>query len=71
MAARQYGIPKSDVCVTFSEDSQMTGGYLAVKASLAQGEPPTGILAFNDFLAFGAMQAVEEAGYEVTEIRDV
>lgn len=65
LATRQHRIPDADAKIVLSESFQMKGGYFAMQALLRQPDPPTGILAFNDFLAFGAMQAAEEAGLHV------
>ena len=44
-----------------SSSFQFRGGYRAVREMLAEGNRPDGIIAFNDFLAMGALEAVKEA----------
>ena len=44
-----------------------TSGYLLAKKLLRLPEPPTAIVACNDLMAFGAMQAAQEAGLIVGE----
>lgn len=52
-----------------SNDSwEFEGGFDAVQAMLAQvSTPPTAIIAFNDRLANGALQAIQHAGMKVPE----
>lgn len=64
-AAKQRGIPKENTLVTSSKGHSLTGGYLATKELLEQGKQPDAILAFNDFIALGAIQALEEAGLTI------
>ncbi len=44
-------------------------GFRAMTSLLGRQEPPTAVFAFNDLMAFGAMQAIKESGLEVP--RDV
>ena len=64
-AIEHYGIAKSDVPVLVSDSNRLEGGYLAAQCLLNQKELPTAIVAFNDLLALGVMQAIEEHGLQV------
>ncbi len=46
-------------------DWQPEHGYAAARSLLAQRRPPTGVICMNDRLAFGAYQAIAEAGLAV------
>ena len=48
--------------IVASDSFQFRGGYRAAKELLNREQKSDGIIAFNDFLALGALQAVEEAG---------
>ena len=45
-----------------STSYQLAGGYRAAMELLRRDVKPNGIIAFNDFIALGAIQAVEELG---------
>lgn len=64
MAAEKNKIPRDRVYSFISEDDHVTGGHSAVRALLREAETPVGILAFNDMLAMGMMEAVEDARLE-------
>ena len=64
-AAKKHGIADTRTYVAQSQGYSLTGGYLATKELLKQGRQPDAILAFNDFIALGAIQALEEQGYVV------
>jgi LacI family transcriptional regulator len=49
------------------ESSSPELGYQVTKKLLASGEPFTGLFAFNDISAIGAVQALREAGRRVPE----
>jgi len=48
-------------------DMRQTGGEEAGKRLLQAAQPPTGILAANDLMAFGVLRAVRAAGLRVPE----
>lgn len=48
-------------------DFQQYTGYEATLRLLAQPQPPTAIFAANDFMAFGAMDAIKASGLRVPE----
>lgn len=50
-------------------DFEAESGFQAMVRLLDRDRPPTAVLAFNDLMAFGALQAVSESGLEVP--RDV
>ena len=45
----------------------MQDGYDAVQSLLCQNPRPTAIFAFSDFVAFGVMKAIREAGLKVPD----
>ena len=51
----------------FGRLNQADGHRMAQEVLAAGGEPPTAIFAANNFIAFGAMRAVQEAGLRVPE----
>jgi len=42
-------------------------GYLQMRQLLERGEPPTGVVAISDKTAFGAMEAIREAGLRIPQ----
>lgn len=52
----------SSAVVAVSSSYQLIGGYKAVAELLQRDEKPNAIIAFNDFIALGAIQSVEEYG---------
>ncbi len=64
-ALQAYGIADQAASLINSDSFQLEGGYTATKKLLRQPNRLNGIIAFNDFIAIGAMQAVEEEGYIV------
>jgi LacI family transcriptional regulator len=63
-ALEKHGLPVEDALIT-------PGGYAledglgACKKLLQQPEPPTGIFAYNDIMAIGALRAANELGYKI------
>src|SRR5438309_5441481 len=68
-AAEALGIQikESLVVQLEGESSSPELGYQVTKKLLASGEPFTGLFAFNDISAIGAVQALREAGRRVPE----
>ncbi len=64
-ALQAYGIADQAAHLIHSDSFQLEGGYTATRKLLEQPNRPNGIVAFSDFIAIGAMQAVEEAGLVV------
>lgn len=60
-----HGLPFDANNLATSESHWMDGGYNAAKQLLSRRTPPDSIIAFNDFMAFGALQAIEEQGLTV------
>jgi DNA-binding LacI/PurR family transcriptional regulator len=61
---KQYGIPY--VTGLVEEGTwEVQSGYSAAKRFLAFAEPPTAIFAANDFMALGAIYAIQDAGLNV------
>jgi len=48
---------------SFTEES----GYVAMRNILDSGSPPTAVFATNDMAAYGAMRAIEEAGFSIPD----
>ena len=69
--ARRLGIPIEPKLVTELTEYDLTPGpgYRATKALLANGGPFTALFAFNDVIAIGAIQALNDASLDVP--RDV
>src|SRR3989440_5813641 len=68
-AAQALGVEIKDRLVgqLEGESSSPELGYQVTKKLLASGEPFTGLFAFNDISAIGAVQALREAGRRVPE----
>ncbi len=68
MAARSAGLGADEV---FVQDALSSGvplkGYREMQAVLAAGVAPTGVFAVSDKTAYGAIQAIEDAGLRVPE----
>lgn len=62
---REYRLPEPQIIRT--EQRFETGGYHAAAALLQQRPFPTAIVAAYDYMAFGAIQAIREAGLRVPE----
>jgi len=66
-AAREHGLSPPRVLRAGSQASGRLErpGYTAVAAYLESGEPMDGLFAFNDYMALGAMRALQERGIKV------
>ena len=62
----QYGIP-FDPSLVEEGTWEVQSGYPATKKFLAMPERPTAIFAANDFMALGAIYAIQDAGLNVPE----
>jgi len=62
----QHGIAVDESLVT-TQALTVEEGYRVAKAVLRQTPPPTAIFAYSDFVAFGVMKAVREAGLRIPE----
>jgi len=65
-ALKKYGIPFDDALVTVG-DIDVKDGYERTKQLLEKGLNFTAIFAYNDMMAFGAMQAIKEKGLRIPE----
>ena len=65
LAAQKHNIPETHARVIASNSFQQRGGYSAMRDLLQQTIHPDGVLVFNDLLALGAMEAIEEYGLTV------
>ena len=63
---KKYGIPFDDALVTIG-DIDVKDGYERTKQLLEKNLDFTAIFAYNDMMAFGAMQAVKEKGLRIPE----
>ena len=63
---KKYGIPFDDALVTVG-DIDVKDGYERTKQLLKKNLDFTAIFAYNDMMAFGAMQAVKEKGLRIPE----
>jgi LacI family transcriptional regulator len=65
-ALQEQGVPDEEHLITRS-DYKQEGGYLSVKELLTTVPRPTAIIAANNFMAIGALQALRDAGLRVPE----
>lgn len=65
-ALREHGLPILPAYVV-QEIPRMEGGRRAMRRLLALPSPPTAVVAYNDLMAIGAMEVVQEAGRRVPE----
>lgn len=63
-ALADYGIAQ-DPALVAEGDYQQPAGHAGAQALLRLTEPPTAIFASNDVMAFGAMEAIREAGLRI------
>lgn len=67
-AMKNHGLPLPGEFIISGDSWEFEGGFHAVSSLLRQSRKlPTGIIAFNDRLASGALQAVQQAGLRVPE----
>lgn len=70
LAMREHGLGVREEWIVPAGGFHEEGGYEAIRAYLAEGKKlPTAIVMANDSVAFGAIRALKEQGYEVP--RDV
>ena len=62
---KEYRLPEPAVIRT--EQRFEAGGYEAMSALLQSTEPPTAVVAAYDYMAFGAISAIRQAGLRVPE----
>lgn len=62
----QYGLAR-DRSLVVTGDFSLTAGFSATRKLLSLKKPPTAIFAANDMSAFGAINAVREAGLSVPD----
>lgn len=65
-ALREYGLDYRKSIVAGCNASREQG-YQSAKQLMEQGELPDGIVAFNDLMAIGAMQAIKEKGLTIPQ----
>lgn len=65
-ALKEHGIPLDDMMVSVG-DIDVEDGYERTKQMLEKNLDFTAIFAYNDMMAFGAMQAIKEKGLRIPE----
>jgi len=65
-ALKKYGIPLDDALVSVG-DIDVENGYERTKQMMKENLDFTAIFAYNDMMAFGAMQAIKEKGLRIPE----
>ncbi|WP_018133427.1 LacI family DNA-binding transcriptional regulator [Effusibacillus pohliae] len=65
-ALKEAGLP-ADRKLIYSSPFMEQGGYLGMMRLLALSERPTAVVASDDVLAFGAMRAAGELGYQIPD----
>jgi len=65
-ALKEYGIPFDDALVSVG-DIDVEDGYERTKQMMKENLDFTAIFAYNDMMAFGAMQAIKEKGLRIPE----
>ncbi len=65
-ALSQYGVKVDESLIT-SQALTVKEGYRVARSILRQAHRPTAIFAYSDFVAFGVMKAIREAGLRVPE----
>jgi len=65
-ALKEYGIPWDDSLISVG-DISMEDGYKRTKQMLEKNLDFTAMFAYNDMMAFGAMQAIKEKGLKIPE----
>lgn len=63
-ALKEEGIPFDSSLVTFGCMNQMDG-YEVMKRILEKNKPPFSVLCYSDYIAIGAMCAIQERGYNM------
>ncbi|MFC5703400.1 LacI family DNA-binding transcriptional regulator [Cohnella faecalis] len=65
-AMREHGLPINEKLII--EDKNIDGdGYAFMKALMKRQEPMTGLIAMDDFMAFGAIKYINECGLSVPD----
>ncbi len=62
--SRALGLPDPPVAM---DDAGVQGGERAMRRLLADGPDPTGVVAYNDLMAIGAMRAIRASGRRVPD----
>lgn len=65
-ALKEYGIPLDNMMVSVG-DIDVEDGYERTKQMMKENLDFTAIFAYNDMMAFGAMQAIKEKGLRIPE----
>jgi len=65
-ALKDAGIPLNSDWIVGGEET-IEGGYIAAKRLLKHAEPPKALFVANDWMAFGAMDAIKTEGLRIPE----
>ncbi len=65
-ALNQYGVEVDESLIT-SQALTIEEGYRVAKSILRSPHRPTAVFAYSDFVAFGVMKAIREAGLRIPE----
>lgn len=65
-ALNQYGVKVDESLIT-SQALTVEEGYRVAKSILRSSHRPTAVFAYSDFVAFGVMKAIREAGLRIPE----
>jgi DNA-binding LacI/PurR family transcriptional regulator len=64
-ARQAYGLDGDPGLIVEDCKSRIDEGFRAMSVLLGRGEPPTAIVAYNDLIAVGAMDAIKQAGLSI------
>jgi len=64
-ARQAYGLDRDPGLLVEDCKSRIDEGFRAMSSLIASGEPPTAIVAYNDLIAAGAMDAIKMAGLSI------
>jgi LacI family transcriptional regulator len=64
-ASTAFGLDRDPALVVEDCKSRIDEGFRAMEGLLKAGNPPTAVVAYNDLIAVGAMDAIKQAGFSV------
>lgn len=66
-AMRRIGLDPGSLRLVVADDEHVAGGQRAAELLLAEPEPPTAVVCYNDLIAIGALRAARNAGLRVPD----
>ncbi|MGA2974591.1 MAG: LacI family DNA-binding transcriptional regulator [Spirochaetia bacterium] len=66
-AVTTYGLDRDPTLVVENCKSRIDEGFRAMAGLLRMGNPPSAVVAYNDLIAVGAMDAIKQAGLAIPE----